>query len=333
MSEVVQGIDTKTLVSREGPFLTAYLNASDGSEAQSLARRLRDLAQQADASDVALLANALELIPAENGEGSLCIVTTPEFGEVFTIPEPLTSDIVRVGNVPSLGSLVESAQMLPSHAVLTIDGDEIGMTTFDSRQDQSGESSNSERFGSLNHAIEALRFVNPAKLVLAGSKRDRGRLASAVLAVLPETWIDEHDPVEDQASFDALADDVVRSAAALRAEWTALELGRFRAAASANATVEDDQVVRSLRSGDVTSCLVHDDPDDVRLFEGDRMIDVVVALCLRDEVPLTMIPNVGPGRGPANGIGAITSGHSQVNEMVDLEIEPGSSDPEMSKQL
>ena len=235
------------------------------------------------------------------------------------------SQTVRVwsstGSIPSLGPLLESIQLVPSHAVVSVAGGHLRLATFGTSTSAGPDSSNSATVSSIEHLTDQLRFLRPAKIAVVGPEAEVDSILPVIASALPSRWVDAHyvenvnvdGDAGSSSVTDAVADEILRSAASLGAENITHELGRFRVASTMGLTAEGDEAVHALRAGAASSVLVHDDVDDERTIDSDRLADLVVAEAVRRGVPLTMIPNVAPGRGPVGGLGAILNGEVTVD--------------------
>ena len=113
------------------------------------------------------------------------------------------------------------------------------------------------------------------------------------------TWVQHYttDDIDDQLG--SISDQIVRDVRSGAAESLTNELAQFRAAADLGRTVEGADVREALRHSNVDSVLVHDDPDDGRLVDGDRSVDHITHLAVAGAVPIRMIPGLDELRGPA----------------------------------
>ncbi|MEZ5230904.1 MAG: hypothetical protein R2710_30785 [Acidimicrobiales bacterium] len=227
----------------------------------------------------------------------------------FSIEEPLRHDVARSGEVLSLGTLVEYSQFSSPHAVVTIEDDMFGVTSFGSvdvpgggAHDAVGPVAVSQ---SVHTAIEQLGFVEPTLLALVGTGDQLERYAANFSDAFPHAWVQHYatDDLDDQLVD--ISDQIVRDAQSRAAETLTLELAQFRAARDAGRVVEGPPVLDAVRRGGVATLLVHDDADDDRMVDGDRLVDHITHSAARNNVPLRMIPNLGDGRGPAEGLGAV----------------------------
>ena len=299
----VQGVSLRRLVSGSGPFVTAFLVAAsnpvdvpDGIAAQvsAVPDAVRDrffggVAEASARSDV----EAVAVVAGSDVMGS------------FGFREPIRRWVCRVGSYPSLGPVLEEHQLVASHAMVTVENGEYGVTTFGSVAVPDAEGRSIGVTGSLDLLVEELRFAPPRLLAVAGAEGELGEIEERLVEAFPESRLTVYPVADLDRSLDALADRLVRDAATLAAEAVAHELGVFRAAAAEALVVEGPEVMEALLAGELSAVLAHDDVDDDRRHGEDRLVDAVVATALADRVPVTMIPGVDEDRGPKGGLGGI----------------------------
>ncbi len=152
-------------------------------------------------------------------------------------------------------------------------------------------------------------------IALVGSESQLDRFASGFRDAFPLTWVQHYttDDIDDQLG--SISDQIVRDVRSRAAESLTNELAQFRAAADLGRTVEGADVLEALRHSNVASVLVHDDPDDGRLVDGDRLVDHITHLAVAGAVPIRMIPGLDELRGPAGGLGAVLRAPSAAGSM------------------
>ncbi len=294
----VAGVDVTALALANPPFTTLYLRGGE---------QPRERAHLA--LDRAGAPNLHPLLDAIGGdevfESRVIIAAGDAPVEVFEIDEPLRFDVARSGQVLSLGTLIEYSQFSSPHAVVTIEDDVFAITSFGSIEVPDpviGPVSVSE---SILTAIEALGFVEPQVLALVGSKRQLEKYSPTIREAFPVAWVQHYTTDDIDEQLTEISDQIVRDAQSRSAESLTNDLAQFRAARDLGRTVEGAAVVEAIREAKVASVLVHDDPNDLTLLEGDRLVDHVTHLAVAHRVPIRMIPNVDAVMGPAEGLGAV----------------------------
>lgn len=316
---VVEGIPLSQLAAASGPFLTCYLQIGG----QTRARLESALSELSDISN-ALAAAARTLCPDSVNEGAVCLVANPTGpGAVFQMADPITMDVFRVGTVPSLGSLVESTLLLPSHAIITVSETDYSLASFGSIGVPSSDLTTVSNYESSAELLSALGF-REAEMMIVVARGDAAddrieSLIQELAASHPDALVTRGPRVGAGVLVESIADEVVVDAASLRAEMITMELGRFRAARAEGAVVEGFDVLDAINKNQVSSILVHDDPDDHRTIGADRIVDLVTSAALIRKLQITMIPDVPTERGPRGGIGAILAGDATVAAVAEPE--------------
>lgn len=309
---VVEGIPLSQLVAAAGPFLTCYLQ-SGGQPRDRLESAISELTHIPDV----LATVARTLCPDRVNEGAVCLVANASGpGAAFQMADPVTMDVFRAGTVPSLGSLVESTLLLPSHAIITVSETGYSLASFGSVGIASSDLTTASNYESAGELLSALGFREAEMMVVVArgdvaDDRIEG-LIHELAATHPDALVTEGPRVGDGVLVESIADGVVVDAASLRAELITMELGRFRAARAEGAAVEEFDVLDAIKENRVSSILVHDDPEDHRAIGEDRIVDLVTSAALIRKLQITMIPDVPTERGPRGGIGAILSGEANV---------------------
>ncbi len=304
----VQGVSLERLANWPGPFATLYLPVDpqqppghpagiddavlDGVPAALQARLRSIVGRHAAPADVVAVA----------------YVVTADEETAFDFVDPIVKPICRHGRYPALGPVVEQHQLVSSHAVITVDDDRYGVTSFGSVAVPDAIGRSWGVHSSLETIVEELRFATPRLLVIASTDRDTDAVVEHLQVAFPLARTVCYQSEDLDEDLDSLADRVVRDAATLAAEEVAHELGAFRAATAEGLAVEGPDVIDALDRSDVVAVLVHDDIDDDRRRDGDRLVDITLAKALARGIRVTMIPGVDERRGPEGGLGAIIGG-------------------------
>ena len=145
---------------------------------------------------------------------------------------------------------------------------------------------------SLDTIAEELRFATPRLLAIASteSAAEVDTIVEFLQTAFPMARIICYQLENLDDELNRLADQVVRDAATLAAEDVAHELGAFRAASAEGLAVEGPDVIEAIDRGDVIAVLAHDDIDDDRSHDGDRLVDIATAKALAAGIRVTMIP-------------------------------------------
>lgn len=297
---MIAGIDLRALINGPGPLTTLYLNG--GPAARERARAELD---RAGSPATQRFADVLsEEVPTSR------VLAAPAEGPVaqFAIVEPLRFDVARVGNVSSFGTLLEYHQFSAPHAVVTVEDDVFGLTSFGSvavPDDHRGPVAINETVAAT---VEQLRFIEPKLLALVGSADELDEVTPVFRDALPHCWI-QHYPTSDiDSDLESISDQIVRDARSRAAESLTHELAQFRTARDLGLAIEGPDVLACIAEGRASAALVHDDPTDDRLSGEDRLIDAVVHSAIARGVRLTMIPAIPAEQGPEGGLGATLRG-------------------------
>ena len=229
-------------------------------------------------------------------------------GRRVPLPEPVVRPLCRSGRYPSLGPILEQQQLVASHAVITVEGGRYGVTSFGSRAVPDAVGRSWGVHSSLDTIAEELRFATPRLLAIASTESEVDHVVEDLQAAFSMARIICYQIGSLDHELDRLADQVVRDAATLAAEDVAHALGEFRAATAEGLAVEGPDVIEAIERGDVVAVLVHDDVDDDRSRDGDRLVDIALTKALAAGIQVTMIPGVDERRGPAGGLGGIVGG-------------------------
>ncbi len=288
------GLDLTALATGStGTVTTLYLNG--GGQSTERAHRALDLAGSPN------LNRMLDAIGDDAPTSR--VFFAPAEGDVrsLTIEEPLRFDVARTGSVYSFGTLLESDQSSAPHAVVTIEDDMFGLTSFGSvTGSDDGPVSVCE---SVLTAIEQLRKLDPTALALVGSQDSLDRYAPSFAQALPMAWT-QHYPTDDiDENLTEVSDAIVVDARTRAAELLTHELAQFRTARETGHAVEGLGVVELLDGDVITSLLVRDDPDDQRMIGDDRLVDVAVHRAVAKGTRVIMIPHLDDEQGPSGGLG------------------------------
>lgn len=297
---VIAGVDLRGLIDGPAPFTTVYVNGGP-----SIVERAHVLLDRAGVPDLHRFLDVLSddlsvsQVLAAGGHGGVA---------QFTIEEPLRFDVVRSGSASSFGTLLEHHQFSAPHAVVTVEDDVFGLTSFGSVAVPDADHGPVAINESVVHTIDQLRFIEPKLLALVGTRAEIDDVAPLFNDAFPHCWIQHYPTADMDTDLMTISDQIVRDAQTRAAETLTHDLAQFRAARDAGLTVEGDEVLSCLRDGRAASVLVHDDPTDGRLSGEDRLIDAVVHAAILEGVRTIMIPAIPAQQGPVDGLGVILRG-------------------------
>lgn len=291
----------RRLLDAPGPFVSVYLaTPSDQVDAPDQLRvRWQDARRHLEEEGAPPAAlEAVERAVAEGHEGgdTLAVLASATGSSIVErLPEPPTTDVARVSELPYVAPLLEWAQLSVPHVVVIADregadfvaiaddervgGAEIDGDTEHIHRGKPGGWSQ-RRFQQRAENTWEQNAAAVAEEVAAAAKEIDARLVVASGDVRAVGFLRDHLPGDvagrlrtvdgwsrgDEASLDDLADEVVRLVANVTAEDTVAVLREFaeergqrdRAADGPGATLA------ALSEAKVGTLLVHDDPDDPR---------------------------------------------------------------------
>lgn len=307
--------DLRSLVERDGPFLTATIparsdiaGAADRFDTQ-IDNALRDAPPEWEA-DVAALRDELEALP--HHEGAAVIVLRPMGGPTFHefIDDPVHRPELTVSALPRLAPLIEARQRLIPHVVVETDLAGADLVAFDSgsvaavdqvdgdtehihrghpggwsqrRFQQRAENTWENNADDVADAARSLAQDVDARLVLvAGPTR-----AQSMVASLLDERLDTPIHRVDAGDADGIAREVVRYVADVVASDTKALLDEVAERIDRRATTASD-VEAALAEGRVETLLVHEDADT----QHSELIDRCIAGALRTDADVRVVPNV-----------------------------------------
>jgi len=247
---------------------------------------------------------------------SQVVISNGTFTWRFLLEDPLAVDLARFGDIPSVGPVIEASQVTTPHAVVTVENDVYGVTSFGTVDSTPVPSQGSPVqldepaiLEALDHLIEALRSSDVRLVALIGTEKAITDVQSRVQKELPLVRCNAYPTDDIDRDLLTIADEVVRDAATLAAERRTHELAHFRQARSAAQTQEGVPAVGAIEAGSAQRLLVHDDISVEEAAGVTRLADRAIVAAIRAHVPITMIPNVPEDRGPREGLGVIMNGH------------------------
>jgi len=234
----------------------------------------------------------------------------------FLLEDPLAVDLARFGDIPSIGPIIEASQVTTPHAVVTVENDVYGVTSFGSvdsipvpSQGNPVQLDEPAILEALDHLIDQLRSSDVQLVALMGTEKAIADVQSRVQKELPLVRCNAYPTDDIDRDLLTIADEVVRDAATLAAERRTHELAHFRQSRSAAQTQEGIPAIGAIEAGSAQRLLVHDDISVEEAAGVTRFADRAIVAAIRAQVPITMIPNVPEERGPRHGLGVILHGH------------------------
>ncbi len=321
----VGGVRLASLAERSGPFGSLFVGPGS---------RLRERAQIAIDSVPVPAPYAGQLLASIEGEHARSQVVFADGADVwrFLLEDPLSADIARFGDLPSLGPIIEASQVTTPHVVVTIEDDVFGVTNFGtvesvpSPEVAEGQTQDPRILEALDHVVDLLHELQPRLVALMGTHEEIVKAQQYLQRELPFMRFNAYPSDDIDHDLLATADDIVRDAASLAAERRTHELAHFRQARSAAQTQEGVAAIGAIEEGSAQRLLVHDDLIADQHDHAVRTADRAIVAALRAGVPITMIPNVPVDRGPKDGIGVIIQGEGAA-------IQASTAEPEDSDDV
>ncbi len=322
--------DLQKILDRPGPFLTMYVDLTEAHPADEWARWRTEPVD----AEHQVLAAAMDEVTADlagttaDVAGWACIVTGDGSSTIFHSADAPRRTIVRLSALPYLAPILEWAQReiphlvlsLPPHATEADQVTEVDVVPFAMdvvpRTFRSVSAAVTQTAEMTNESdIPLVSVVGSPSAARAVAARLRDRCAI-------ETVID----VVESDNVDVLADSIVRSVATIGANATVARLREFRFERSHNNVVEGvESTLAAVGGGHGRLLLVHDDPDDARYVDEERMhhvpvfgivespvrvVDAAVAAAIATDTDIRIIPDAA--RGPRGAIGAVLDDQSTV---------------------
>jgi len=314
----IAGVRLLDLVDRAGPFGSLFVGP--GAELRGRAQLAID-AVPVPAPHAGLLLAAIE----DSQARSQVVISDGADVWRFLLEDPLAVDLARFGDIPSLGPIIEAAQVTSPHVVVTIEDDVYGITSFgavDSSSIDEASVIEPSIVEALDHLVEALRRANVRLVALMGTDEAIADVQGHVQSRLPTVQCNAYPTDDIDRDLLTIADEVVRDAASLAAERRTHELAHFRQARIAAQTQEGIAALGALNAGGAQRLLVHDDLTSDAGPGVSRVADRAIVAAIRAGVPITMIPNVPDDRGPKDGLGVIMAGHGNAvsSSMADPQL-------------
>jgi hypothetical protein len=325
--------DLRALVSAAGPFITIVIpapsrfpDAAHRFDVEWQNARRRFSGQWAD--DVEALDEAVSAL--DHGEGASLVVVRARGGPTLIefLDHPVTEAVAVEGPLPQLVTLLEARQRAVAHVVVETDRagadlvafDRGGMASIDQvegdtlhihrghpggwsqrRFQQRAENTWERNADDVATAVAAMaREVDAELVAVAGDVRAQ----TLVLESLPHDVAQTAVKIE-AGSADGIAEDVLRLVSNIVARHIRDLVDQFRSAlAAGNGTDGIDDTLAALREGRVGTLLVHDDGDDGPTTEQDeipagaRVVDAAVALALRTDAQIVVVPRLAAMPGP-----------------------------------
>lgn len=316
----VGGVRLAELVGHAGPFGSLFIGPGTGLQARA----------QVAIDNVPVPApHAGELLGAieDSQVRSQVVISNGIVVWRFLLDDPLAVDLARFGDIPSLGPIIESAQMTTPHAVVTTEDNVFGITSFGAvdsfptpRDGETVPLAAPPILEALDHLVDALRSSGVRLVALVGSEGAVVKLQGQLQTALPFVRCNAYSTDDIDRDLLTIADEVVRDAASLAAERRTHELAHFRQSRAAAQTQEGAAALGALAAGGAQRLLVHDDLDSEQEPGVTRMTDRAIVAAIRASVPITMIPKVPDDRGPSTGLGVIMRGHG--NAMPTSAVDP-----------
>ncbi len=292
------GVDLVDLVEAPAPFATLFLAPGPDSVDRA---RLAIEQVPAPVPYARLLSDAVD----DSTAGSqIVVVDAGGNSTVFRIDDPFSADVVRFGDVPALGPLLEAEQMTAEHAVVTVENGVFAVTDFGT---DSAPDPRAVVFEAIDQLVDHLRSSDHRLIAVVGADAIVEDTIAHLGSQLDPVRLASYPTTDIDGDLAALADKIVRNAASLAAERRTYELAHFREARRAGLVVEGRAVPSALAERMVRRLLVHDD-FDIANPNAVGLPDQVVAEGIRQGVPINMIPHVPDERGPVDGVGAILTG-------------------------
>ena len=281
--------------------------------------------------EIATLEALGEQLP--HGAGASVVVLHQRGGPTLIefIDEPVRETTVDAGPLPRLAPLIEARQRAIPHVVVETDRAGADLTAFDGGSVLATDVVEGERLhihrghpGGWSQRRFQQRAENTwednARLVANATAALARRVDAEVILVVGEVrarslLVDELDGAHDvpdvvgleSGSPDAVADDVVRTLADRVARRITELVDRVRSALPEDrATTDTEATLSALVEGRVDTLLVHDDVDDPVVTERDiagvpagaRTVDVAIAVALRTDADVVVVPNLSIMDGP-----------------------------------
>ncbi len=325
-------------------FVTIYVTLVDDAD---LPRDLAGVVAQVGADpaiegEVAeAVTDALSHPVADDSAGRF--VLAPEGGSAFHVdlPDPPATDVVHVGALPYVTPLVAWYQTLVDHAVVRLDADPVRIDVFPASGEPAGyeldDTVVTSDHAAVADGLAATVVATGVELVLlVGGAEVLGAVGDRMTTEVPTSVRVLTVAADEVPGVDELADRTVREVADHVARRTVERLRRFRFDRSHDLVVEGAApTLNALHRGLVEVLIVHDDPLDDRVASfvdgepvlatppGDgRLVDVAVAVAMRDGVTIETIPSVPEERGPIGGIGGLLAPSASTPGDDDLVAAP-----------
>lgn len=305
---IVAGVRLEDVVAGSGPFGSLFVGPGGGLRSRSVVALDKVPVPAPHAGEL------LTLVEDENARSQVVVTDGSETWR-FLLDDPLAIDLARFGDIPSLGPVVEAAQITVPHAVVTIEDDVFGVTSFgaievgvDPTEGRTQPPTEPAILEALDHLVDSLRSSEVQLAALMGSEDDVLELQGHLQDALPLVRVNVYPTDDIDRDLLSTADEVVRDAASQAAEQRTHELAHFRQARSAAQTVEGAAAIGAIKAGEAQRLLVHDDLADTSDGGVTRLADRAIVAAIRARVPITMIPKVSADRGPNEGLGVIMRG-------------------------
>jgi len=292
------------LMPATGPFVTVYLNTEPAVENAAQRDELRWKALRQSLEEQGAPTPALEaidpLVPDAHTRGRTLVGVAGPEGLLLTRhgPEPVATDVGRVGALPSLAPLLEWAQEALPHVIVLADrvgADLVGVGAAgedvlssvgpsdghdprirkskpggwsQARYQERAEVAWEERAGEVAERVTSLVHDLEARLVVvAGDVRAVQLLREALPAEVDDLVAEVDGSRAADGSEDEMADNAVRLVATVAAADTTEFLRRWKEETGRGAAGVEGvgPVMAALRESRVDVLLVHDDPADERI--------------------------------------------------------------------
>jgi hypothetical protein len=321
--------DLRQLVDSDSWFATIALPAP--SRTEDAARRLevtwsnarRQLSDRWSPERLAELDAVMADVEHDRGEAIVVVAAIDGPVLVEALDEPIHHLAVGEGPLPRLATVIEGRQRAIAHVVVETDRTGADIIAFDgasviAEEQVEGDTEHIHRgrFGGWSHrrfqqraentwernardvasaVVELAERVDARVIAVAGEVRAQ----TLVLADLPGTAAERIVRLE-AGDADGIASEVVRELATVVAE-DVTELSRSLHGSDSNdrATIDADEVMRSLEAGRVEVLAVRDDGEDgPTLPDGTRLVDAAIAGALRTDAEIVVVPDVAVLDGP-----------------------------------
>lgn len=311
----IGGVVLSSIVEAPGPFATLFLTAGESVEQRA---RVAIDRIPVPAPHAGLLIDAVD--PGATGSQ---IIVVDGNGDVatFLVDDPFSADVACFGDVPSLGPLLEVDQVTASHVAVTVENDVFAVTSFGT---VAMGSATDTVFEAIDQLVARLRSLAPAMIALIGTASAIDSTATYLRKRLGAVRLTSYPTSDIDGDLASLADQIVRDAASLAAELQTHELAHFREARQAGQTAEGVDVLTALDNGSAQRLLVHDAVETMSA-SSTRMVDRVIVEGVRQQIPVTMIPDIPEDRGPRGGIGAILEGDGALVDQAEEPHRDGTS--------